>query len=217
MTEVVAHFTNNGVPLVGPGNVPTIRIRRTDTQALVVTDSDMTEIGDGNYSFTFVPSATLEYTIRADGDPTDSGQTTAGERYMFGSLSGVEEARIKTDIPQILTDVGNLSTDVGNLNDLSEADVQSALDSQGYTAARAALLDNLDAAVSGLVSDVLASVIDASGSPTVTVELALQRIHAFVASRIVVAGNQYTYRDAGDTSNLYTITDNDPVDRQTSI
>lgn len=37
---------------------------------------------------------------------------------------------------------------IGGLNDLSQADVQSAMTAQGYTAARAILLDNLDATIS---------------------------------------------------------------------
>ena len=94
MTEIVAHFTNGNVPLVAPGTVPTIRIRRIDTQALVVTDSAMTEIGDGNFSFTFSPAVTLEYSIRADGDPAAAGQVTAGERFVFGALSGTAEDQL---------------------------------------------------------------------------------------------------------------------------
>ena len=47
MAEILAHFTNNGVPLVAPTDLPTIRIRRIDTQALVVTDVNMLEQGDG--------------------------------------------------------------------------------------------------------------------------------------------------------------------------
>lgn len=42
---------------------------------------------------------------------------------------------------------------ISGLNDLSESDVQSALDSQGYTAARAPNLDNLDALVSSRESE----------------------------------------------------------------
>ena len=96
MVEIVAHFTNGNVPLTSPGTVPTIRIRRIDTGALVVTDSDMTELGDGSYQFTFAPVATLEYSIRADGDPAAAGQVTPGERYKFGDLSGITEDRIAT-------------------------------------------------------------------------------------------------------------------------
>ena len=91
MAEIVAHFTNGNVPLTSPGTVPTVRIRRIDTGALVVTDSDMTELGDGSYQFTFAPVATLEYSIRADGDPAAAGQVTPGERYKFGDLSGITE------------------------------------------------------------------------------------------------------------------------------
>ncbi len=47
-------------------------------------------------------------------------------------------------------------TDIGALNDLSQADVQTALTAQGYTVARAALLDNLDAAISGVAAAVWA-------------------------------------------------------------
>ncbi len=47
-------------------------------------------------------------------------------------------------------------TDIAALNDLSQADVQTALTAQGYTVARAALLDNLDAAISGVAAAVWA-------------------------------------------------------------
>jgi hypothetical protein len=41
---------------------------------------------------------------------------------------------------------------IAALNDLSQADVQSALTAQGYTSVRAALLDNLDASISSVVA-----------------------------------------------------------------
>lgn len=43
---------------------------------------------------------------------------------------------------------------IAALENLSQADVQAALTAHGYTSVRAALLDNLDAAISGLVTDV---------------------------------------------------------------
>jgi hypothetical protein len=43
---------------------------------------------------------------------------------------------------------------IAALENLSQADVQAALTAQGYTSIRAALLDNLDAAISSLVTDV---------------------------------------------------------------
>ena len=93
MAEIVAHFTNAGVPLEAPGNLPTIRIRRLDTGALVETDTAMVEIGDGNYAFTFATVETLEYSVRANGDPTGSLQVTKAERFAWGSVSGIDEAR----------------------------------------------------------------------------------------------------------------------------
>lgn len=85
--EIVAHFTNNGVPLTAPATVPTIRIRRTDTGALVVTDAAMTELGDGTFRFTFTPAAVLlEYSVRADGDPIAALQVSVADRYKYGAV-----------------------------------------------------------------------------------------------------------------------------------
>lgn len=187
MSEIVACFTAAGVPLVAPTDVPTIRIRRIDTQALVITDLAMTEQGDGCFSFTFAPVATLEYSIRADGDPLVGGQLSPSERFAFGSLSGITVEEIETTIPLIETTVlqnaidiaANLTainsngtgiaanataigvnltaimanlTAIGLLNDLSIANVQTAMDNQNFTAARGLLLDNLDATISSIAT-----------------------------------------------------------------
>jgi len=53
-----------------------------------------------------------------------------------------------------------LSTEVAALNDLSSADVQSALTAQGYTVARAGNLDNLDAAISTVATQASVDIID---------------------------------------------------------
>ena len=151
MTAIVAHFTNQGTPLTSPTDAPTIRIRRTDTGALVVTDLAMTELGDGSFRRDFSPASTLQYAIRADGDPTASGQVTVAERYVFGSLDGRVDNSLVTVIPTNLdATISSVASAIAALNDLSQADVQSAMTSQGYTVARAALLDNLDAAISSL-------------------------------------------------------------------
>jgi hypothetical protein len=90
MITIVAHFESSiDTPMVGPAEVPTIRIRRTDTGALVVTNDDMTEIGDGNYAYEFRGTPGLEYTVRADGDPTVARQTVDGGRYAYGAASGI--------------------------------------------------------------------------------------------------------------------------------
>ena len=86
----IAFFTNNGSPLTGPANLPTTRIRRIDTQALVVTDLASFEIGDGNFGYIFDADPTLNYSARMDGDPTSVGQVTIGERYKAGGFSGLD-------------------------------------------------------------------------------------------------------------------------------
>lgn len=55
-----------------------------------------------------------------------------------------------------LSRLDNIDADVAGLNDLSIADVQTALTNQGYTTVRAALLDNLDETLSDVRADVAA-------------------------------------------------------------
>ena len=87
MTEnITACVTNKNVPLTSPATLPTIRIRRLDTQALVVTDDNMTEVGDGCYVYVFTESALLEYSIQVDADPAAALQVTPEERYHFGFM-----------------------------------------------------------------------------------------------------------------------------------
>ena len=107
--EITAHFTNEGVPLLAPANAPTIRLRRTDTKALVVTDVAMTEVGDGNYLYLVTSSdPQLDYVVRADGDPTASGQVTVMERYAFGSAPGIGDDYVR----KILTN-RSVTTELG--------------------------------------------------------------------------------------------------------
>ena len=64
-------------------------------------------------------------------------------------LTRATEARLaELDAGNLPTDVAGVSAAVAALNDIAIADVQTALTSQGLTAVRAALLDNLDEAVS---------------------------------------------------------------------
>lgn len=60
--------------------------------------------------------------------------------------------------------VQNISLAIAALNDLSIADVQTALTNQGYTNVRAALLDNLDMAISGIAAAVDAVLSAAHGA-----------------------------------------------------
>lgn len=102
---ITAFFSNNGTPLVTPTDLPTIRIRRLDTQALVVTDLNMTEAGDGVFLFDFTLDVLLDYSFRCDGDPTISGQTTISERFSAGSFSGANTLSL-TKVDEIYKDRG---------------------------------------------------------------------------------------------------------------
>ncbi len=75
-----------GTPLVAPGDVPTIRVRRLDTDALVVTDADMTELGGGLFKYIYsTPVEGVAFSARADGDPSAAAQVPANVRYQTGS------------------------------------------------------------------------------------------------------------------------------------
>jgi len=96
VTETItAFFTDEGAPATGL--TPTIRIRRLDTGALVVTDASMTETGDGFYKYDFTTyDNNLEYAIRCDGG---SGLAD-NERYTFGNsgpTSDLNEVKAVTD------------------------------------------------------------------------------------------------------------------------
>lgn len=94
--DITVYFTNAGVPLTSPTNVPTISIRRTDTGALVVTDAAMTELGGGLYRYTVTGlDPQLDYVARADADPLGSGQVTAAERYAHGAIPGISDAYVR--------------------------------------------------------------------------------------------------------------------------
>lgn len=90
MVLITAFFTNLGAPLTSPSTAPTIRIRRLDTNALVITDASMSEVGGGFYKYEFTSAdELLDYSVRADGDPSAAGQVTASERYRSGTLGGL--------------------------------------------------------------------------------------------------------------------------------
>tara|TARA_R110002126_G_scaffold201572_1_gene349183 strand:+ start:57 stop:482 length:426 start_codon:yes stop_codon:yes gene_type:complete len=75
-----------GVPLIAPGVIPTIRVRRLDTNALVLTDVAMTEVGDGVFKRIYAtPVEGVQFSARGDGDPTAVSQVPASVRYQAGS------------------------------------------------------------------------------------------------------------------------------------
>ncbi len=86
--KITTFFTDNGAPKTGLS--ATIRIRNLATNALVVTNAAMTEVGDGFYSYDFTSyDEDDEYAIRCDGSAT---LTSDGERYTYaGNESYVED------------------------------------------------------------------------------------------------------------------------------
>jgi hypothetical protein len=119
MAELVASFMADlDVPLVAPAALPTIRVRRIDTQALVVTDVAMVEVGEGEYSFDLTTDPVLEYSWRANGDPTSTGQTITGGQFVFGTASGVADHILDACHLGVTYDgVGTLSLDTWLVRD----------------------------------------------------------------------------------------------------
>ena len=93
--NILAFFTNNGSPALGLN--PTIRIRNVVTNALLVTDASMSEVGDGHYKYNFTTyDKDIDYSIRCDGGvllPASERYTYAGnENYIDDISETVTEA-----------------------------------------------------------------------------------------------------------------------------
>ena len=105
--QIVAFFTNAGVPVTGLS--PIIRIRELDGDTLVVTDEAMTEVGDGIYRYNFTAYDTdVNYAIRCDGTsvlPSAERYAWAGNEDYGGdmaSLLGPIETQVQADARQTL-------------------------------------------------------------------------------------------------------------------
>lgn len=105
-----------------------------DGDTVVQAATAATEAQDGLHVVSFaVPAGEADYHVRWELF-TDAGFTT--------------EAGYTVTSDSVLARDYTTQADLDALNDLSVADVQSALTAQGYTTGRAPALDNLDAAVS---------------------------------------------------------------------
>lgn len=153
-----AFFTNRGTPATGL--TPIIDIWETDgTQ--VVTAQAMVVVSGGWYSYNFTTyDDAKNYATRADGG---SGLPSL-DRYKAATNESLSAAEYVWDVQESAhTVVGSFGLGVSNiltdtnvtipaliaaLNDLSQIDVQTAMTTQGYTTARAVLLNFLDVATS---------------------------------------------------------------------
>ncbi len=120
-------------------------------------DFDTTALSDDNY-FLRVTSATAHNTPWEGelkvGDYVDNLDATISSRASEANatsntssiISEVDANEVKIDLVQ--SDLTQVLSDITGLNNVSIADVQTALTNQGYTVVRAGKLDNLDATVS---------------------------------------------------------------------
>jgi hypothetical protein len=107
--NIIASFTDNGVPKTGLS--PTINIREVPTGVLVISGSNMMELGDGSYYYDYVNyDFEKNYSIRCDGG-SDLAYT---ERYTFaGNENYIDDVEnmfdtnttllgIKTELTRVL-------------------------------------------------------------------------------------------------------------------
>lgn len=68
---ILAAITLRGEPQEGLATLPTIRVRDLSDDSLVITDAEMSEVGDGWYKYNFTGyNAEVDYAIRIDAGAT---------------------------------------------------------------------------------------------------------------------------------------------------
>jgi len=98
--------------------------------------------------------------IATDAIDADALAADAVAEIQSGLPTGAALSSVETNL---LAQHTATQTDIAALNDLSSADIQAALTAQGYTPVRAALLDFLDAAISGIPAAVDVDLTSAHG------------------------------------------------------
>ena len=108
MTTIVVQTTLNGVEVNGLADDPEITIHRLDTDAAVVTDVAMSDVGGcGLYKFTFTPIRGVRYGFCIDADPLATGQV---DTRTFGGIFDHELTDIWRDrgldptVPKTITE-----------------------------------------------------------------------------------------------------------------
>ena len=161
--DIFATIFASSVPQNGLADAPEVQIT-DDAGTIVQAFVAMTDlVVSGHYVRAFtIPDVARTYTFLVDADPNVTAQVPSSDRFYFGAFSG------EADIIAVSTDLANLDVPVSTrstpaqvsaietsilaaiaaLNNISITDVRTALTDQGYTTARAALLDFLDAAIS---------------------------------------------------------------------
>ena len=112
----------------------------TEVSGLYFVDFTFTTLGQFRVLY-FTP-----VTFPNDLELVDVTIAQANANDITNIISEIDDNEAKIDLLQI--DLTQILSDVAGLNDLSIADIQTALINQGYTVVRAGNLDNLDVAVS---------------------------------------------------------------------
>jgi len=134
----------------------------TNSPGVYFYDFDTTGLSDDNY-FIRVSSATAYNTpwegeLKVGGYVDDLDATISSRASEVNAttntnniVSEVDDNEAKIDLLQV--DLTQVLADVAGLNDLSIANIQTALTNQGYTVVRAPKLDNLDTIISSRASE----------------------------------------------------------------
>lgn len=145
----------------------------------------------------------------------EADQTTAGTMgkllvdTMDASISSREsETSAATRHTELVNEHNATQTAIGDLNDLSSSDVQSALTAQGLTGIRAALLDNLDAAVSTRATPAQVTTALTSQGLTTGRAALLDNLDAAVTTRATPAQVVTSLNDQGLTTTRVAKIDN---------
>lgn len=144
-TEVPLNlFLNNGGPVSGATAVVAIRDADTPDSYLDFNDDTFKTAGWTTKQASLTGGDPGVYTLVPGLDLSAITNLPAGTDHLIAEYEVTAPAGSEGKV----MDIVYLDDRVEDLNDLSQADVQSALTAQGYTSGRATNLDNLDATVS---------------------------------------------------------------------
>jgi hypothetical protein len=140
----LAIFTELGAPKTGL--TPLVYIYRLDTDALVVNGAAMTEVGNGQYKYTFAAwDRSIDYSVICD-----SVTLTGSERYAYSSIS---QDQYQTELERITADVATEAKQdiIDTVVDGIQTDLDNPVD--GLGALKLAIVNS----TTGAIEDTLSS------------------------------------------------------------
>ena len=152
-TEVPLNlFLNNSGPVTGATAVVAIRDGDTPDSYLDFNDNTFKTAGHTTRQAALTEGEVGVYTLVPGLDLSAITNLPAGTDHLIAEF----EVTAPAASTGIVSDMILIDDRLEDANDISIADVQTALDNQGYTAARAVALDNLDAAISSVITAIAA-------------------------------------------------------------